>query len=95
MEQASRAERRFQTQVAIARQVRIDRQHNAFSPRFIEPGRFRKRAAMDCGNPRCGVCGNPRRIGRSDPLTLKEVVHRQVLRDEIAQLFARADRAEA
>lgn len=95
MEQTSRAWRRFQTQVAIARQVRIDRQHNAFSPRFIEPGRFRKRAAMDCGNPRCGLCGNPRRTGSGHPLTLKEVAHRQVLRDEIAQLFAPTDRADA
>jgi hypothetical protein len=88
LEPTSRAWRRFQTQVAIARQVRIDRQKNAISPRFVEPGRFRKRAAMDCGNPRCGVCGNPRRTGNGNPLTLKEVAHRQVLRDEIAQLFA-------
>lgn len=95
MEQTSRAQRRFQTQVAIARQVRIDRQKNAFSPRFIEPGRFRKRAAMDCGNPRCMLCGNPRRTGNGYPLTLKELAHRQVLREEIAQLFARADRAGA
>lgn len=91
MKSTSRAQRRFQTQVAIERQVRIDRQKNVFAPRDIEPGRFRKRRAMDCGNPRCPMCGNPRRNGRSQPLTLKEQLHRKVLHEEIAELFVPDD----
>ena len=27
-----------------------------------EPHRFAKHHAMDCGNPTCGLCGNPRKI---------------------------------
>jgi hypothetical protein len=27
-----------------------------------QPHRFAKRHAMDCGNPGCKICGNPRKI---------------------------------
>jgi len=56
--------RRHRTDVAIARQVRIARQHGLGSnDRHIkEPHRHAKHHAMDCGQPGCMLCGNPRRI---------------------------------
>ncbi len=43
----------------IQRQVAIARIHKF---QEIVPGKFRKRSAMDCGNPKCGICGNSRRV---------------------------------
>jgi hypothetical protein len=56
--------RRHRTNVAIARQVRIARQHGlgANDRHIKEPHRHAKHHAMDCGQPGCMLCGNPRRI---------------------------------
>lgn len=65
--------RRHKTDVAIARQVKIAKQHGlGFNDRHIkEPHRHAKHHAMDCGNPRCFLCGNPRRLFK-DRLTAQE-----------------------
>lgn len=62
----------------IARQVRIAKQHSFTK---ICPGKFRKRKAMDCGNPRCKLCGNPRKAWGYK--SLKEVVADQVFKYEV------------
>jgi hypothetical protein len=56
--------RRHKNDVAVARQVRIARQHGlGFRDRVIkEPHRLAKHHAMDCGQPGCMLCGNPRKI---------------------------------
>lgn len=36
-----------------------------------EPHKFAKHHAMDCGNPECYLCGNPRKTHK-DPLTIQE-----------------------
>ena len=57
--------RRHKTDVAIARQVRIAKQHNAFPDNhnlLKEKHRLSKHHVMDCGNPECVLCSNPRRI---------------------------------
>ena len=56
--------RRHRTDVAIARQVRIARQHGLGSndKSIKEPHRHAKHHAMDCGQPGCVLCGNRRRI---------------------------------
>jgi len=68
--------RRHKTDVAIARQVRIAKQHGlGFNDKHIkEPHRHAKHHAMDCGNPKCSLCGNPRRNVwfKSDRLTTQE-----------------------
>ena len=60
--------RRHKNDVAVARQVKIARAAGT-------PGdaahRFVKRHAMDCGNPRCFLCGNPRKTHK-DRLTQQE-----------------------
>lgn len=65
--------RRHKTDVAIARQVRIAKQHGlGFDNKSIkEPHRHAKHHAMDCGNPKCFLCGNPRKIHK-DKLTAQE-----------------------
>jgi hypothetical protein len=65
--------RRHKTDVAIARQVRIAKQHGAqFHDKVMkQPHRHAKHHAMDCGNPKCAMCGNPRHIHK-DKLTAQE-----------------------
>ena len=66
--------RRHKTDVAIARQVKIAKQYGlGFSDKHIkEPHRHAKHHAMDCGNPECFLCGNPRHSGGKDKLTTQE-----------------------
>ena len=61
--------RRHKTDVAVARQVKIAvASHNPTSTpgRDIkQPHRLHKRRAMDCGNPQCYLCGNPRKTHKN------------------------------
>ncbi len=66
--------RRHKNDVAIARQVKIAKQHHI--PGYTssvekEPHRLAKHHAMDCGNPGCYLCGNPRKTHK-DKLTAQE-----------------------
>lgn len=55
--------RRHKDDLAIARQVKIAKQHGlTMQDRAVkEPHRMAKHHAMDCGQPGCMMCGNPRR----------------------------------
>lgn len=44
---------------AINKQVRIAKEKGIDAS---EPHRFAKHHAMDCGNPDCHMCGNPRKV---------------------------------
>ena len=65
--------RRHKNDVAIARQVRIAKAHGlGFLDQVIkEPHRLAKHHTMDCGNPKCYLCGNPRKTHK-DKLTTQE-----------------------
>lgn len=67
------SQRRHKTDVKIARQVQIARQHGLTSrdKAVKEPHRMAKHHAMDCGNPGCYLCGNPRK-SHKDRLTAQE-----------------------
>ena len=54
-------------QVGIAKQHRLTEQDKAVK----EPHRLAKHHAMDCGNPECFLCGNPRKTHK-DKLTAQE-----------------------
>ena len=58
------SQRRHKTDVAISRQVRIAKQHGLTSKdkSVKEPHRMAKHHAMDCGQPGCVMCGNPRKL---------------------------------
>jgi hypothetical protein len=69
-----RSKRLLKDENAVRKQVKIARQHNIQgfqSKAEKEPHRFHKHRAMDCGNPRCYLCGNPRRTHK-DRLTAQE-----------------------
>ena len=56
------SQRRHRDDIAIARQVKIAKSHSTFNDRNIrQTHRLAKHHAMDCGNPGCFLCGNPRK----------------------------------
>lgn len=65
--------RRHKNDVAIARQVKIAKAHGLTNKdkAIKEPHRIAKHHAMNCGNPECYLCGNPRKIHK-DKLTAQE-----------------------
>ena len=65
--------RRHKNDVAIARQVKIAKAHGLThkDKAIKEPHRLAKHHVMDCGNPQCPLCGNPRR-SHKDKLTAQE-----------------------
>lgn len=67
------SQRRHKTDVHIARQVKIAKQSLAHDSSILakQPHRLAKRHAMDCGSPKCYLCGNPRKTHK-DKLTVQE-----------------------
>ncbi len=66
--------RRQKDENAVRKQAKIAKQHrvseyNPSEPK--QPHRYHKRHAMDCGNPECFMCGNPRKTHK-DKLTAQE-----------------------
>ena len=55
-----RQDRFLQKARHIGRQIQIAKSCD-MTTILEQPHRVHKKAAMDCGNPRCGVCGNTRR----------------------------------
>lgn len=70
-EDREKRERRFsQENTKVKRQTRIAR---AAGLDVREEHRFSKHHALDCGNPKCPLCGNPRKNGQTkDKLTAQE-----------------------
>lgn len=71
------SKRRHRDETAVKRQVKIAKQNGlGFNDEVIkEPHRLAKRHAMDCGDPGCILCGNPRRnkmFKTKDKLTMQE-----------------------
>ena len=58
---------------AIKKQLKIAKQHGltTHDPAVKQPHRLSKHHAMDCGNPDCYLCGNPRKTHK-DNLTAQE-----------------------
>ena len=54
-----RAQRLQRDQRAIKKQTKIAKEHGLD---YKQPHRFDKHHALDCGNPKCIVCGNPRKM---------------------------------
>lgn len=67
------SKRRHRDEVAVKRQVKIAKEHYIIDQdKFLEHAhKFHKRHAMDCGNPKCYLCGNPRKTHK-DKLTQQE-----------------------
>ena len=65
--------RRLKDEAAVAKQVKIAKQHGLTDKdkSVKEPHRLAKHHVMDCGNPDCYLCGNPRKTHK-DKLTAQE-----------------------
>jgi hypothetical protein len=65
--------RRHKNDIAIAKQVKIAKAHGLTNKdkAVKEPHRLAKHHVMDCGNPECYLCGNPRKTHK-DKLTAQE-----------------------
>ncbi len=58
------SQRRYRDETAVKRQVKIAKAHGLTNKdkAVKEPHRLAKHHAMDCGQPGCMLCGNPRKI---------------------------------
>jgi hypothetical protein len=67
------SKRRYKDEVAVQKQVKIAKAHGLglHDKAIKEPHRLIKHHAMDCGNPDCYLCGNPRKTHK-DKLTAQE-----------------------
>lgn len=63
------SKRLLQEDSAIRKQQKIAKAHGIPTHQY-EKHRFAKHHAMDCGNPECPVCGNPRKMNKQ--LTIQE-----------------------
>lgn len=56
--------RRFKDELAVKKQVKIAKAHGLSEKdkAVKEPHRMAKHHAMDCGQPGCMLCGNPRKV---------------------------------
>lgn len=62
------SKRRQRDENAVKKQAKIAKSHGA---PVEQAHRLHKRHAMDCGNPECYLCGNPRKTHK-DKLTAQE-----------------------
>jgi hypothetical protein len=73
------SKRMLKDETAIKKQTKIAKQHGST---VDEPHKFAKHHAMDCGNPGCMLCSNPRRAWNE--LTIQE--KRKFQETEIARM---------
>lgn len=68
-----KSKRLLKDENAVAKQVKIAKAHGLTEKdkAIKEPHRLAKHHVMDCGNPQCPLCGNPRRTHK-DTLTAQE-----------------------
>lgn len=67
-------------QNAVNKQAKIAKAHGAI---INEPHRFAKHHAMNCGNPQCMLCANPRKVFKEK--TIQEKRFYQDLGDDSVQ----------
>ena len=67
------SQRRHRDETAVKKQVKIAKAHGLTNKdkAVKEPHRLAKHHAMDCGQPGCMMCGNPRKTHK-DKLTAQE-----------------------
>lgn len=69
-EKIKMSKRRLQEENAIKKQLKIGKIHGLDKILSKESHRLAKHHVMDCGNPKCPVCSNPRRLYKQ--LTIQE-----------------------
>lgn len=71
-----RANRRAKTKCAMKRQLEIAK---AVAPSYAKivaetPHKLAKRHALNCGNPKCVMCGNPRKFYNEETMQEKRFI---------------------
>jgi hypothetical protein len=58
------SKRMLKDENAIKKQMKIAKEHKVteFNPKLDQPHRYHKHHVMNCGNPDCFMCGNPRKF---------------------------------
>jgi hypothetical protein len=58
------SKRRLKDENAIKKQMKIAKDYKVteFNPKLDQPHRYHKHHVMNCGNPDCFMCANPRKI---------------------------------
>ena len=69
--------RRKQKRNHIAKQIKILKDY--YYPANMVPHKLHKKHALNCGNPHCILCSNPRKFGF---LTIQEIKENQKIKDE-------------
>jgi hypothetical protein len=87
----NRSERRHRTCKAVRAQVRIARRVRPQGAVVEKPGMLKKRRALDCGRPRCALCGNPRRFAGKVAPTLQERRQQHACRAGLMALLSDRD----
>lgn len=77
IEKARVSKRRLKDENAVRKQVKIAKAHGLTDKdkQIKQPHRYAKHHAMDCGNPGCVLCSNPRHnkmYKTKDKLTIQE-----------------------
>ena len=68
--------RQLQKESYITRQVKIAKAYNLD---VTEPHRYQKHAAINCGNPDCFMCANPRRVWKEKTIQEKRFEQKQLI----------------
>jgi hypothetical protein len=58
-EKFKKSKRLLKDENAVKKQTKIAKE---FGVPITEPHKFAKHHAMNCGNPKCHMCGNPRKV---------------------------------
>lgn len=68
------SKRIHETETHIKKQVKIAKAHGAVeNSKLEESGHYlAKRHAMNCGNPNCVMCGNPRKVWKEKTIQEKK-----------------------
>jgi hypothetical protein len=70
------SKRRHKDEVACERQVKIAKAHGV---EVEEAHRFAKQHAMDCGQPECVLCGNPRKTMKEKTIQERRFDQKELL----------------
>ena len=69
-EKVKHSKRILKTDNAVKKQVKIAKE---FGIEVKEPHKFAKHHAMNCGNPKCFMCANPRKVFKEKTIQEKRL----------------------
>lgn len=90
-----RSQRRYKTYIHAKKQLQIKKNsyhiYDDFDYWIFQLGRYNKRNALDCGQSKCSMCGNPRNHkwnSKKNTLTLQELKSLESFKFSYLSLFS-------